>query len=376
MNTTTSQRVERVRENMRSHNVDGLLLFNVEEASGVNIRYLTGFTGSASICFVTPNVTVLITDPRYGLQVKQESSEWDIRITVPGYPIIELLKEQGFRRLGLIGEEVSWERINKLREKLPEVELVSLPNIVQEIRAVKDAGEMVAIRKAVDVMEDVLTELYVMIKPGFTTDYELATALKIKLIQRGNDVAFDPIILSGSDSAFIHGRPFKLKKERERSGVVPSEKVIQRGDIVQFDVGCIVDGYASDISRVVVIGKAANEQKRMHSVLCNAIEYAKQHYREGARGRDGYDKADEILKAHGFKNGMVHGLGHGIGLEVHELPGVSRGIEETLKIGNVISLEPGIYIEGYGGMRIERDVLITENGPEFLDKLTTDLIEL
>jgi Xaa-Pro aminopeptidase len=214
-----------------------------------------------------------------------------------------------------------------------------------------------------------------MIKPGITTDWALAKVLRIKLIERGSDISFPPIILSGPDSAFIHGNPFKLRKERERNEIVPAEKVIQKGDIVQFDVGCLVDGYASDISRVVVVGKATEKQKMMHEAICEAIkEVSLRYYRPGVRGDEAQREADRILKAYGFNTGLVHGLGHGIGLEVHEFPVTNENY--IFQAGNLLSCEPGIYIKGYGGMRIERDVLITENGPEFLDELTTDLIEL
>lgn len=368
-----TSRIAKARELMRAHNVDGLLLVNIEDGKGVNIRYLSGFTGSASVLLLTHGAQVIRTDFRYELQVKHESEGWDVRLAgqYNWEDILNLVKERAIRRLGLIEDEVFWGRVNKSRKGLADVELVPLPDIVNEMRAVKDSGEVAAIKAAVRMMEEVLSELYMMVRPGVTTDCELATALKVKLIQRRSDVSFPPIVVSGSDAAFIHGDPFKLRKERGR------DKVIQRGDIIQFDVGCVVDGYASDISRVAVAGKATKKQKEMHRAVLEAIEAAKNYYRPGMLGRLGFEEADRVLKTHGFEKGMVHGLGHSIGLNVHDgPPGVNKGSDSVLQAGNVISLEPGIYEEGYGGMRIERDVLITENGPEFLDEFTTDLIEL
>ena len=376
---STSSRIAQTRALMRVHNVDALLLINLEDGKGINIRYLSGFTGSASVLLLTHEAQILRTDFRYELQVPQESEGWDIRLGT-AYKLsdlAQLIKECAPSRLGLIEEEVSWKRVNEFRKELPDVELIPLPNIVKEIRAAKDIGEIEAIRSAVRMMEEVLRELYAMVRPGVTTDCELATALKVKLIERGSDVSFPPIIVSGSDSAFIHGNPFKLRRERELKGIVPVEKVIQRGDIIQFDVGCMVDGYASDISRVVVVGKATDEQRRVHRTILEAIEEAKKYYRPGVRGGRAFEEAERILKAHGFEKGIVHGLGHSIGLEVHDgFPRVTKDGNDVLRPGNIISLEPGIYREGYGGMRIERDVLITEGEPEFLDELTTDLIEL
>ena len=225
-------------------------------------------------------------------------------------------------------------------------------------------------------MEEVLQELWGMVQPGVTTDCDLATALKIKLIQRGSGVSFAPIILSGSDSAFIHGDPFKLRKERELNGISPAEKVIQRGDIIQFDVGCLVDGYASDISRAVVVGRATDEQKKVHTALLEVIRATAAYYRKDVLAKKAQEEADRILKMRGFGEKLAHGLGHGIGLEVHELPNTSKSQNHIFQAGNIVSVEPVIYQEGFGGMRIERDVLVTEGDPEFLDELPTDLIEL
>lgn len=377
----SARRVEKIREALRVKDVDALLVKNFEEAEGArNIRYLSGFTGSAGLCIVTPTSKILVTDPRYELQAPQEAEGWDIRIIAPKEKLKDVLRERiraaSVSRLGLIEEDVSWKFVSEFRKSMRRyAKVVPLPNIVKEVRAVKDAGEVEAIQSAVRTMEEVLRELYDMVEPGVTSDCQLATALKLKLIERGSDISFAPIILSGSDSAFIHGDPFKLRRERERRGIVPAEKVIQQGDIVQFDVGCVVNGYASDISRVLVAGKATEKQRRMHAAIYAAIEASKELYVPGRPANEAQECADRVLKEHGFEKGMQHGLGHGIGLAVHELPSTRSGV--VFEVGNVVSLEPGTYEEGYGGMRIERDALIGENGPVFLDnELTTDLLEL
>lgn len=376
----SARRVEKIREALRKHDVDALLIKNFEEEEGArNIRYLSGFTGSSSVCIVTPTSKILVTDTRYELQAPQEAEGWDIRIIYPGEKLKDVLRQRirsaAVSSIGLMKGDVSWEFLSDLRNITRRyAKVVPLPSIVKEVRAVKDLKEVEAIQSAVRMMEEVLRELYDMVEPGVTSDYQLAGALKHKLIDRGSDVSFAPIILSGSDSAFIHGDPFKLRRERERRGIVPAEKVIQRGDILQFDVGCMVNGYASDISRVLVVGPATEKQRRMHAAIVAAIEASKELYVQGRAGNEAQECADRVLKEHGFEKGMRHGLGHGIGLAVHELP-LTRSTS-TFEAGNVVSLEPGIYEED-GGERIERVVLITENGPVFLDdELTTDLLEL
>lgn len=359
-------RLSRVRELLAVNKVDALLITNFEdEKSAHNIRYLSGFTGSWGTCLVTQDRQILTTDNRYALQAPQEAQGWDVRI---GGEMSEIIPSLQVGSIGLLGADVSWDFVNAFEEKPKGVRIVRLPNILREIRAVKDASEIEAIRSAVRTMETVLGELYGLIRVGQTTDCELATELKIRLIQRGHDISFAPIILSGSHSAFIHGDPFKLGKQ------LGYDKVIEAGDIIQFDVGCRVDGYVSDISRVVVAGRATEKQKRMHEAIRQAILESVELYRPGRIASDAQDCADRMLKDRGFKKGMEHGLGHGIGMEVHELP--VTGSKFVFETGNVVSNEPGIYEEGYGGMRIERDVHITETGHEFLDEFTVDLIEL
>lgn len=357
------RRLSKVRELLVLHDVDALLLTNFEEERGVNIQYLSGFTGSSGACFLTREEQILLTDNRYALQAPQEANGWDIRLG----SFEEFIGSFKERRIGLIEGEVSWKMARMLQKSLEACEIIPLPNIVEEIRAVKDALEIEAIRTAIMTMEAVLRELYGLVKAGQTTDCELATELKKRLIDRGCGIAFAPIILSGAHSAFIHGDPFKLRKE------LGYDKVIERGDIIQFDVGCRVDGYVSDISRVAVAGKATEKQKRMHEAIRRAISESVMLYLPGVQGNLAQERANEILQEYGFPD-VPHMLGHGIGMEVHEEPYTRSG--SLFEDGNVMSNEPGIYEEGYGGMRIERDVPITENGLVFLDELTTDLLEL
>lgn len=361
-----ARRLVKVREAMREHNVDGLILTNLEEEK-VNIRYLTGFTGSSAVCVVTQDRQIFITDGRYASQSAKEVRGWDIRVgDTPIFDAVDAVKESGVVRLGLVAQEESWQFARDLQEKIEHCTLIPLPNVFSKIRSIKDEREVMAIKNTVVKLEKMLQILYKHVKPG-VSDRRLSAQLLSMFAKRGAGTVGDyQITVSGAHSAFIHGNPFELPFKR-----------IKEGDSVQFDVWCKVKGYFADISRVVVCGKATEEQRRMHRALLEAIGEAAQYYRAGVATRQAASRANEVLGSYGYP-AVPHGLGHGIGLEVHEAPGVS--VRETctdiFEVGNIVTIEPGIYIPGYGGMRIERDVLITGSGPVFLDELSADLVEL
>lgn len=353
-------RVERVREKMREHDVDGFVITNDEEDK-VDIRYLTGFTGSRAFCLITGDSQYFLTDGRYDLQSRQEVDGWDILIHNTESDLWNDITQKlgSVKRIGLVKNKESWGFQRELEARLDSCELVALPDIVAKVRAVKDNTEVDTIRRAIREMESVLRYVFTLIKPG-VSDRELATELKIALMRKGLNISFSPIIVSGAHSAIVHGNPFEL----------PYKEVVE-SDIIQFDVGCWVDGYSSDISRVAICGRATDEQRKMHAALMHAINAAVKLYRPGVVFEQPDKLAKEIIEEEGFPP-FGHGLGHGLGMEVHEAPYKS----DVLEVGNVVTVEPGIYIEGYGGMRIERDVLITKSGSRYLDRLSTALKEV
>jgi len=254
------RRVERIRKALSSHKVQGLVFTNFEKKK-VDIHYATGFTGSYAACLLTENEQVFITDGRYGEQAPNEVSGWDIKIVSDITDALsDAVNEYGIRRLGIMEEQESAGFERKLLAKIHPCETVLLPDVVREVRAVKDEDEVGAIREAVRLMETMLKEhIYPLVRPGIT-DRELATELRILLLENESDIAFDPIVLSGAHSAIIHGNPFRLP-----------DKEVKVGEMVQFDVGCIVRGYVCDISRVVVCGKATEEQKRRHGSFVTVL---------------------------------------------------------------------------------------------------------
>jgi Xaa-Pro aminopeptidase len=367
------QRLERVREAMRNYkkvngqNIDGLVLTH-RETSKVDIAYLTGFTGSYSACVLTQNAQIFISDGRYAIQAKQEVCEgWDVRITKPGQPahflITEAVKELGVCNLGFLASQEDVAFYRWMRKNIKPCRFLPMKNVLGEVRHIKDSTEIVAIRRAIADIEDVLSYIYTLVRPG-VSDRELARELRIALLRKDIDISFEPIILSGAHSAIIHGVPFKLP-----------DKKIAAGDIIQFDVGCMRGAYVSDISRVATCGKASNEQWKMYEAVRRAHDESLKLYKSGVLVKKAAQKAYDVLESMGFSK-FGHSLGHGLGREVHEGIGVNPRSKQRFAVGQVVTNEPGIYIEGYGGMRIERDILITPDGPEPMDTLSIDLREI
>ena len=365
------ERIARLRARLAEHNVDALLLIRGEHDSAevANMGYLAGFTGTHGNCLVTADKALFFTDGRYTTQAQKEASAWEQRriFSTGDAPLSTHIKELTIGRLGVIDDHISFGMVRRLQAAFgSDVEIVPLPDIVHHhLRGVKHEEEVAHIRAAIRAMEQALERVYILVRPGMS-EWELERELECAL-PHGAKIAFDSIIASGVRSAMPHG--------------VASEKVIERGDIIQFDVGCKLsgngNGYVSDISRVAVIGKATQEQKRMHRAVRDAIQAALPLYRPGMQTCEAYKKANDLIVRRGYPP-IPHGLGHGIGLDVHEGPNVSgRSREdEVFLAGQVVTIEPGIYLEGYGGMRIEEDVLITETGHEVLTKFPTKLQEL
>lgn len=369
------RRLAAVRAELKAHNVSGLLLTNLEEGHGGNIRYLTNFSGTNSLCLVTRERAIFITDSRYALQAKKELADsWEVHIASGRLDSFNIVRNAVVGSIGVIGEQISADMLYRLRKVLRPSRVVRLPDILMQIQEIKDEREIFDLRRAVDGIGGALKILYEFIgefsvsrnggavpRMGLSEieiERELSTHLPL-----GASFAFDSIIASGARSAFPHG--------------VASDKILEAGDIVQFDVGCKAIGYHSDISRVAVLGRADNRQRKMHKAVQTAVRVATDLYLPGKPVFIAAEAANKVLASYGFPP-VPHGLGHGIGTRIHELPFVSVNSVPSVvfREGQVVTVEPGIYEEGYGGMRIERDVLITSNGPEYLDSLSDDLIEI
>ncbi|MDO8600745.1 MAG: Xaa-Pro peptidase family protein [bacterium] len=372
--TKVPERIRRVTNDLQKYGVDALLLKNMEESERqkVSIRYLTGFSGSSSLALLIPKLPkgrTFLTDGRYELQSEEEVREdlWDIVIQKDQRVLREAyrnMRDFGVQRLGLLGDEVSWDFVaSELPKNLPGVEIIRLPNIILENRRTKDEEEIKFIVKSLRIIEDAIRALIPKIRPG-VSETELEGFLNQEILKRGGTPWPEgAIVASGYRSAIIHGQA--------------SSKLLERGDILQLDVGCTYKGYYSDISRVVIVGRATEKQKEMHAAIVYAIDETARLYIPGANCHVVRNAARDALMRAGFPD-FAHGLGHGIGLAMHEPPRTSLAVtpDQTLQAGDVLTNEPGIYEEGFGGMRIEETIHITKHGPIVLNNLPRDLIEI
>lgn len=355
-------RLAKVREAMSSHKVDALVLRKDEKVNSENVFYISGFTGSNAVLVITREKAAFITDSRYTEQAHREVHGYDILKATKYRQIFSELIPQvlgNATRVGLMREETLLGFWHRMKEGLPLLEIVGLPSLIEPIRQVKDSDETRRIIESIRATERAITHAISRIKPG-VSELDVAGAFQSAL-PKGSKLAFDSIIASGERSILPHG--------------LASEKIIQRGDVVQFDVGCLLNGYMSDLSRVVVCGKASPDQKKMHKALVSAIDNALKLYRPGVKTLTAHERALELLDFHGYADSKFgHPLGHGIGLEAHEWPYIGPrpppDNPDIFEVGNVATVEPGIYSKELGfGMRIELDVEIKPDGPHILDKL-------
>jgi len=314
------------------------------------VRYLTGFTGSNALVVVRRRSLTLVTDTRYALQSSIEAR--GIRRIISRDSLAQgVVMARGLDGLGVVGFEaqhVTYAQYRQLRRLFPRVEFRSTADIVEDVATVKDRLEIGAIRRAVAVSDAVFTELLPLLKPGVT---ELDIAAEISYRQRRHGAsrdAFEPIVVSGDRGALPHGRatPRRLRK----------------GDMVTLDFGCVVDGYCSDLTRTVALGRLGQEQRRAYEIVLQAQVAAIEAAGPGMLGRDLDAVARTPIGRAGYGRYFNHSLGHGFGLRIHERPRVSMASRDRLRQGNVITIEPGIYLPGRWGLRIEDDVLITASG--------------
>jgi Xaa-Pro aminopeptidase len=329
-----------------------------------NIRYLTGFTGSAALLLVRPEDAVLISDFRYAVQAEQEvgnAARVEIDTTSVWDRLRRILLDLGVETLGYESHVTTvrdLERLAGVRSRL-----VPAGDLVERLRAAKAPEEVSAIRAAATLAEEALAESLDRITVG-QSEYEVAATLEAALRRRGSEWhPFPTIVASGPRSALPHART--------------SERELRSGDWLLLDFGARVDGYCADLTRTFVVGSAPDgRQQATYQIVRAAQERAVGHLRSGMPGRQGDALARDLIAERGFGDAFGHSLGHGLGLEVHEAPRLSALAEEPLPDAAVVTVEPGIYFPGWGGVRLEEDVLLRPEGAELLSSGPTDLIAL
>jgi Xaa-Pro aminopeptidase len=354
------QRRKRLRQQMVKAGLPALLI-----SHPIHRKYLTGFTGSTGLALITAKEAMLITDFRYAVQAKEEAP--DMTLVEYTSSIWQTLAEQcrryGIHFLAFEADHLTFAQHQQLQKRLDNVVLQPTSGLVEQLRALKEKRELALIRQAAGIADDVFAQIIPKIKPGMK-EKEVSLQLEVLLRQRGaSAAAFTIIVASGKRSALPHG--------------VASDKILAKGDLVTLDFGAIYQGYHSDITRTVVLGKPNAKQKELYEIVLEAQRRAILSLRSGITGREVDLVARDYITQHGYGADFGHGTGHGLGLEVHEAPvlsSLSAQGDNLLAPRMVVTVEPGIYLPHFGGVRIEDDVLITENGYEVLTHSTKDLI--
>lgn len=360
-----ADRLTRLRGVLAASEIEALLI-----TSRPNIRWLTGFSGSNAMVVLTPDACLLLTDFRYATQVKHEvgdgiqaviesaslwSGLWTALRACAGVEVLafesaHLSHQDSARLLDPAGEGARW-------RWRPAV------NLVESLRESKDAGEIAKIREAVRIAEHALSRTLPEVRAGIT-ELAVAGALERELRLAGSTgFPFETIVAAGPRSALPHARA--------------SAKVIAVGELLLVDFGAIHQGYCSDLTRTFVVGRPADDRQReIHTVVREANGSASAGVRAGMRGRDADALGRDYIDRLGFGDAFGHSLGHGIGLEIHEAPRLARTAEAPLALGAVVTIEPGVYLEGWGGVRIEDDVVLTSSGREVLSTFDRSLLQL
>ncbi len=355
-----AERQRALRAALESEGLDGLLVTHLP-----NVRYLTGFTGSAALLLIRAQATVLVTDFRYAVQAPAEAGDaatvevdqksvWDrLGRVMSGFP-------QG--SVGIESHSLTVKDAERVAG-LTRSRIVPLADQVERLRAVKSPEEVAAIRAAARLAQEALAEVLPTIAVG-QSEREIGATLEAALRRRGSEWhPFPTIVASGARSALPHART--------------SARTVGRGEWLLLDFGAQVDGYCADLTRTVVVGARADERQRaMYDLVRCAQGRALEHLRPGMSGREGDALAREVIAGRGFGEAFGHSLGHGLGLEVHEAPRLAPTSEVPVPQGAVVTVEPGVYFPGWGGVRLEDDLHLGQDGPELLSDGRTELVEL
>lgn len=352
-------RIKKIQERLSRENVDAFLVTGWQ-----NKRYLTDFSGSVSWVVVTSDRCLILVDGRYTEQAAQECPTEVERVHisdyVDGFPkeLPGTLHQLKVKRLGIEAHHLTLLEARRIGENSGAVTLVSTTGWLEALRIKKSEDEVLLIKESIALAEKACEEALHSIKPG-VEEQDVARRIITCLCQHSCKEAFDSIVTSGERSAMPHGHPTTRK--------------IQKGDVVVIDTGALFHGYHSDLTRTVCAGEPSEEEKKIFDLLQKAQEAAYKAIRPGITGKDADAAARKVIQEAGYGNYFSHGLGHGVGLEIHEAPSLRRTSDQVLEAGMVVTVEPGVYLPSRFGMRIEDMVLVTESGCEVLTGLARKL---
>lgn len=352
------KRQETLRSKLHQEQLDGILLTNL-----TSIKYICGFTGSAASCLITADQGYFISDGRYEIQSKNQVKGLDRFIDFGTHlSIIDKnhLIPNGLK-LGFEGDHTSMNQYKSMTNTFPKVTWESTSMLMENLQSVKDAYELDAIRTAVEITDAIYAEILPMLKVG-TTEKEVAIRLVTRYREEADGEAYSPIVAGGPNSALPHA--------------IPGHRPFAKGDFVVIDAAAKYAGYHADMTRTPVIGEATEKHREIYQIVKDAQQAGCDAAKAGIRCKEIDTITRNVITGKGYGKEFNHGTGHGLGLEIHTEPRFSQLSTQTLAVNNVVTIEPGIYLDGWGGVRIEDDVIIRENDCEILNKTTKELVVL
>ncbi|HIN62509.1 MAG TPA: aminopeptidase P family protein [Candidatus Marinimicrobia bacterium] len=355
----TELRVEELRSRLVEEGFDGMYVTYI-----TNVRYLSGFTGSAGSCLILEDTIWFVSDGRYDTQSKQQVK--GMEILIGSDPHIQILHKhnvfKGKQKIAFEGDHVSVSDMEKLRITFPECDWTATSEIVERIAMVKDESEIRATRTAVEITDQTFDQIVPEIRPG-VTEKEIAAKISYTYKMLGAEAdAFDSIIAAGPNSALPHARP--------------GDREIQAGDFVVLDFGAKYEGYHADMTRTVVVKEATDKHREIYETVWESQRLGCEAARDGVACKEVDDACRDHINDKGYGDYFNHGTGHGLGLEIHTNPRFSQLSNDTVYANYLMTIEPGIYVPEFGGVRIEDDVLIQKDGCEILNQTSKDLLVL
>lgn len=352
------EKLAKLRQQFSSLGIDGIVITNPQ-----NRRYMTNFTGTAGTVLISEKEAILIVDFRYVEQGHTQAENYHIvkQSNSAIESVASLVSEMGITKLGFEQNHMTYEIFHNYQDDV-KTELVPTSNVVENLRMIKNEREITLLREAGKIADAAFKHITNYIKPGLT-ELDVNHELEAYMRQQGaTSSSFDTIVASGYRSAMPHG--------------VASEKVIEKGDMVTLDFGALYKGYRSDMTRTVAVGEPAEELKNIYQIVLEALKLGSESVRPGTLCQDVDQVTRQFITEKGYGKNFGHGTGHAIGLDIHENPFFSAKSEDSLAPGMVMTVEPGIYLPDIGGVRIEDDLLVTEDGHERLIHSPKDLIIL
>jgi Xaa-Pro aminopeptidase len=350
------QRAAAVGSGLAERKLDALLVSSVP-----NVRYLSGFTGDNAVLLVLPGRAILFTDPRFEIQAAREV---DCRVRIAKGPLVldlaAAIARLGLKRIGFEPARMTCDVFQSLASRLPmKASLEPVHGWIEDLRMVKSPAEIERIRRSVETNSKAFEQAAARVRPGMR-EQDLAAELEYRMRRLGAEKpAFETIVAGGARSALPHATPTAAR--------------LNAGDLVVVDMGAMREGYASDMTRMMFLGRPGTKVTRMYRAVLEAQLAAIDSVRAGVATARVDRAARSVLKAHGLERAFVHSTGHGLGLEIHEPPRLGRSDKTRLEAGMVVTIEPGAYVEDFGGIRIEDTVVVTERGCEILTPTGKDL---